>query len=213
MLHIRWWHAQSHDMVRILRHAGIETRITDMVPPIVDTCRACRAWARPEPRNMASMRLATRFNEYVQVDLLFVGDLIVCHLIDEATRFSGGGICKDRSTEQVLQVIYLNWLAVHGAPGHLIADQEGALEADEARIMCDRHNIERRPKPVGTKAAIVERHHEVIRNTIRRTKSQLEEEGLNAPMWHLVAEAFHAHANAHANANAAGPMSVGVPNP
>ena len=84
------------------------------------------------------------------------------------------------------------------APGHFGAGQGGALESEEARIMCDRHNLERRPKPSGTKAAVVERHHEIIRNTIRRTRSHLEEEGLDVPVWHLVAEAFHAH-NARTN--------------
>eukprot|EP00959_Pyramimonas_sp_CCMP1952_P052880 1105928-Pyramimonas_sp.AAC.1 len=63
-----------------------------MAHDIVDTCRACRMWQRPAPKNMPTMRLSLTFNEYVQVDLLFVGELIVVHLIDECLRFSGGGV-------------------------------------------------------------------------------------------------------------------------
>eukprot|EP00959_Pyramimonas_sp_CCMP1952_P285979 5979854-Pyramimonas_sp.AAC.1 len=58
------------------------------------------------------------------------------------------------------------WVCVRGPPRHLIADQEGALKSDEARLDCDQHQIQRRAKTVGSRAVIVERHHEVARNTV-----------------------------------------------
>ena len=195
MLHIRWWHAQAHDMVRILKLAGVpaEAETRALCGEIVDTCRACREWQRPSPKNALSLRLAESFNQHVQIDVLFVNNLIVLHIIDEALRFSAGGFLNGRETSSMLETIYLSWLIVHGPPKFLVADQEGALESDEARHFCDRHGIQRLPKPVGSKAAIVERHHEVIRNTIRRTTSLAKEEGLNIPDRFIVAEAFFAH--------------------
>ena len=86
---------------------------------------------------MPTLRLSLTFNEYVQVDLLFVGNLIIVHLIDECLRFSGGGVSASKEPPDVLRVIHLCWVCIHGPPQHLIADQEGALESDEARLYCD----------------------------------------------------------------------------
>ena len=82
-LHVRWWHSQAHDMIRILSLAGLPKSVTDQIKPIVDTCRACRDWFRPAATNMSTLRMSTKFNEYVQCDLLFVGDLVILHMIDE----------------------------------------------------------------------------------------------------------------------------------
>eukprot|EP00959_Pyramimonas_sp_CCMP1952_P083582 1747292-Pyramimonas_sp.AAC.1 len=68
VLHIRWWHAQAHDMIRMLQNAGVPMEVCKMAHDIVDTCRACLMWQRPAPKNMPTMRLSLTFNEYVQVD-------------------------------------------------------------------------------------------------------------------------------------------------
>ena len=117
-------------MIRMLQNAGIPMDVCDVAHGSVDTCRACRQWQRPSPKKMPTLRLSLTFNEYVQADLLFISDLIVVHLIDECLRFSGGGISVSKEPADVLKVIHLSWVAIHGAPQHLIADQEGALESD-----------------------------------------------------------------------------------
>ena len=60
------------------------------------------------------------------------------------------------------------------------------MESDEARIYFDRLGTQRRPKAVGSKAVIVERSHEIIRNAIRRTRSHIDPD-------YIVAETFVAH--------------------
>ena len=47
-LHLRWWHAKYPKMSRILRAAGIDEARLDMIQPIIDTCRECRAWQNEE---------------------------------------------------------------------------------------------------------------------------------------------------------------------
>eukprot|EP00959_Pyramimonas_sp_CCMP1952_P156123 3265312-Pyramimonas_sp.AAC.1 len=89
---IRWWHSQAHDLIKVLHNAGVPVEVCSMAHDIVGTCRACRQWQSPAPNNMPTVRVSLTFNEYVQVDLLFVGELIVAHLIDKCLRFSGGGV-------------------------------------------------------------------------------------------------------------------------
>ena len=50
-LHIRWWHAPTATMQRLLKHAGVDKEVIDDVPRIIDTCPHCRAWARPLPES------------------------------------------------------------------------------------------------------------------------------------------------------------------
>ena len=70
-LHLRWWHAQSATMPRVLKHAGVPKEVLDLIPEIVSTCASCRAWARPTPASVASVELAATFNQQVECDLMF----------------------------------------------------------------------------------------------------------------------------------------------
>ena len=139
---MRWWHAQARDMIRLLQNARVPAEVCNMTHDIVGTCKARRQCQRPAPKNMPILRLSLTFNECVQVDLLFVGELIIVHLIDDCLRFSCGGITVSKEPARVLKVSNWYWVSsLHGPPQHLIADQEGALESDEARIYCDQHQI------------------------------------------------------------------------
>ena len=70
-LHLRWWHASEPKMHKILRGAGIEPKRLGMIKGIVDTCRECRAWARPGNTVLPSVKLPDKFNQNVQADLFF----------------------------------------------------------------------------------------------------------------------------------------------
>ena len=42
-LHIRWWHAKAAAMHRLLSAAGVPKEILELIPSIVQTCKACRS--------------------------------------------------------------------------------------------------------------------------------------------------------------------------
>ena len=76
-LHLRWWHAGAATMHRILQHAGVPKEVLNLLPGTVHTCASCRAWAKPTPASVASAELADRFNQQVEVDLMFVFSYII----------------------------------------------------------------------------------------------------------------------------------------
>ena len=76
-LHTRWWHASEHTMRRFLERVGVNERVLEMIPEIVQTCKVCRAWQRPGPSNACNSELADKFNEQVECDLLFVNKSII----------------------------------------------------------------------------------------------------------------------------------------
>ena len=70
-LHLRWWHASKSSMTRILSAAGLSKEVLDLVPDIVDTCKECRKWQRPGNETIATSSVSTKFNEHVEMDLMF----------------------------------------------------------------------------------------------------------------------------------------------
>ena len=118
-------------------------------------------WHRPGDRATTSTRVSTAFNEVVQIDLLFVEDLIIVHMIDEALRFSMCDVIPNRQTATILDTATNIWFKYFGPPGLIISDQEGALTSEEAALWSERWGTSFRFKPKGSHASIVERHHQI----------------------------------------------------
>ena len=78
-LHLRWWHASYDKMRSILQNANVPKQALDLLRSVCDSCAICRQWVRPGNRSVPSASLATKFNEAVQADLLFITDKIVLH--------------------------------------------------------------------------------------------------------------------------------------
>ena len=99
-LHIRWWHASTDKMTRILKAANLPKEVLDLVPAIQDTCRVCRHWARPQPDAKASCRMVVGFNIEVEGDLMFYRHngqpQILLVLADRGVRWIATTLIPDR---------------------------------------------------------------------------------------------------------------------
>ena len=107
---MRFWHAPIAKLIEILRVAGAPQEVFQLVTEIVDTCRSCRMWARPLPKPLTTVRLATDFNQVVQWDILFHRKIMVSHLLDEAIRRTAGSILKGKSAEDLIAAISTHWI-------------------------------------------------------------------------------------------------------
>ena len=125
MLHIRMWHAPSKRMIELLKSAGAPSLSLQLVPQIVDTCRACRTWTRPGPRSIATSHLAKSFNEMVQWDALFMWDDAISHCIDEAIRWTAAVVLKDSEATTVITPLMESWVRPYGPMKLLVTDREG----------------------------------------------------------------------------------------
>lgn len=192
-LHIRWWHASADRLANILTLAGLPKEVIDAARDVVSTCRVCRTWSRPAHRAQATLRLSTAFNDTVQVDLLFIDTLIVLHMCDECLRWSAAKAIADKKPSTMLSAMVEIWFGIFGAPRVIISDHEGAMLSEETSIFLERWGCTIRPKPVGSHAQIVERHHELVRQTFHRVKSQLLSENIEAVPEQILSESIFAH--------------------
>ena len=118
-----------------------------LVKDIVDTCRICRMWARPLPKSLTTVRLATDFNRIVQWDILFHRKLMVSHLLDEAIRWTAGSILKGKSAEDLISAIMTHRIRHFGPMGVLIADGKKGLASEEVAQFLDRALVQLKATP------------------------------------------------------------------
>jgi hypothetical protein len=191
-LHLRWWHAKADRMESLLKAAGLPPNVVEQIRPVVSTCRICRLWTRPSDRPQASLRLSMEFNQTVELDLLFIEGLTILHMIDQCIRWSTGMIIAGKTAAILCAAIVHCWFRIYGPPGCIVADHESALCSEEASIMFERWHVTFKPKGKGSHAAIVERHHEVLRQQFHLIKSQCQAEGLAVSDEEILSECFWA---------------------
>ena len=191
-LHIRWYHAPAQKMRTLLSAAGVPAEILPLVQQITDTCTICRNWARPGPRTITSVSVTTRFNEEIQMDLLFYKDKVILHLLDRTTRFTVARRIASRSLDCVIEGLFSFWITMFGPPLKVTSDQEGALSSPEAAAILESKGISLHLLAKEQHASIVERHHAILRRQLHVLDEQATAEGLRFSFDSLLGEAVFA---------------------
>jgi hypothetical protein len=179
-------------MTALLRAAGVQKPVLDLIPQVCQTCKVCRAWQKPGNRSVTSTRLSDEFNNTLQFDLLFFEEHTIGTLIDEATRWECAEILKGKETEHLIRFITDRWIRVFGSPKLIISDQEGGLFSEESSIWAERTGFSIRPKPVNSHAALIERHHQVLRDLLHKLTSQVRIEKLQVQINDVLSQAIFA---------------------
>ena len=192
-LHHRWWHASAERMRETLAATGQPERVLKAVDEVVGSCKICRAWRPPQPRSQSTTHLATRFNQRVQTDILFLDGQPTLHIIDEATRYSQARFLTNMNEETVMDALSELWVRTFGPMETLVSDQEAGLKGDYCATTLSRWGTQRLLLPEGRHAAIVERHHAVLRSTYHKIRDQASEDGIKVTADVMLAEAVFAH--------------------
>ncbi|MAD34454.1 MAG: hypothetical protein CMJ88_11970, partial [Planctomycetes bacterium] len=178
-LHLRWWHASKKSMKRLLEQAGCGKEILLLIDPIVDTCKSCRAWSRPHPKNAASVHVAGEFNEQVEGDIFFYASAKIFHCIDRATRWHAAIIVPERKDEALIKALDTCWVGIHGPMKEYIMDGEkGLMRSHDAQQYFRKHGITSVQKAVKQHAQHIERRGGLLALQLGRMDTQLQEEGI-----------------------------------
>ena len=191
-LHIRWWHASAEAMQKLLGRAGVPKEVTDFCNTIVETCRVCREWAKPQPENVANVDFADKFNQDVEADLMFHDSFIIFHLIDRCTRWYHSILVKDRHDSTLIAALN-TWVHLHGAMTNLFMDQETAIQASaETLDYMSRNTINYVPRAKGQQVPYIDRRGALVRGIINKMVSQLKVEKIKVPFEQVLAQATFA---------------------
>ena len=191
-LHLRWWHAGTTTMLKILRAAGSPKEVLELIPSIVDTCRICRTWAKPT-NSIASGRLVTSFNHEVEADIVYVrhqGEQHhFLHLVDRAVKWCATCEIPDRSTDALLNAIDTAWVSIFGPMKILIVDGEPGLDNESSTWYFQVRGIEKRTAAVNQHPRIADRRVQILRGSIHKITTQLAHDGISMPFRRILAEA------------------------
>ena len=87
--------------------------------------------------------MCTRFNQQVEMDLLFHGERIILHVIDVHSRYSGSWIIRDKKPRTIIEAFTRGWMRIFGPPEEIISDEEGGIAGQAWGKWCDRHSCKR----------------------------------------------------------------------
>ena len=191
-LHVRFYHPSTQRLRALLSAAGVPAEVLEKIAQITDTCTVCRTWARPGPKSVASSHLPSAFNAELQVDLLFIREHVILHMIDVATRFVVAKIVPSRETNDILTALQEAWVSLFGPPSTIVADQEGALSGAAGGAWMSHRDIKYVPKAKYAHASVVERHNALLRRQVHLLLEQSNEDGLRVPFSAILAEAVFA---------------------
>ena len=114
-------------------------------------------WKRPTPKSVTTTRLAEKFNEAVQWDILFYKKMMLSHLLDEAIRWSAVSVLPQKDAPALITAISQDWIRPFGGMKLLIVDGEKGLDSEQARQLLDRTGVELKVKAPGEHAQMVEK--------------------------------------------------------
>ena len=64
---------------------------------------------------------------------MFYKDVMISHIIDEATRFTMASVLKDKSAVTLIRAIDRDWVRFFGPPRVIVVDGEKGLDSEEVR--------------------------------------------------------------------------------
>ncbi len=131
------------------------------------------------------------FNQKVEADFLFLYKHIVWQMLDRCFRFHAATEREGKDEDECIRAISETWVQIHGPPEEIVMDGEsGVVRSKKCREHLQRQGIKLHPRGQGSFAWFIERRGALLRDVIRRIKSQLREEGLDdVPFKVILAEA------------------------
>lgn len=191
-LHSQFGHCSAERLGNLLKNAGDRRPETQKeVTGIVDNCKICLKFKKPPPKPAAGLPLATTFNETVAVDLhQLEKNLWYLHIIDEFTRYSAGGIMKNKTPKEFVTKFIQLWISVHGSPKCLYSDNGGEFCNEEVKEMAENFNIELKNTPAESpwSNGLLERHNQTLTNIMLKVKEEQNCDYETALCWALMAK-------------------------
>ena len=178
-----------------------------MVPSVIDACRECRAWQKPEHEITPTVELVIRQNEFVEGDILFYKQHMAWHMLDRADRWHASTVITSKSGPSLCRAIDLTWVTVFGPFLYLVIDGEKGLITKESEDYLKSRGITYRPRAPGQHARMIERRGAVLRHSLHCMEEQLARENVQVEFAQLLAEVTFA-GNALISHNGATPFNA-----
>ena len=104
---------------------GGMSHVVAHVDSVLETCEVCRAFDKAPHLPIAGTSSVSCFNERVQVDLLFLDDIIAAHAMGAFSKYSLLRQVKSKNPQEVWDVFCAGWLDAFGRLKSIQMDEGG----------------------------------------------------------------------------------------
>ena len=100
--HVIWGHASAHQIKQVLADSeGGTLHLLHHVDELLEHCEVCRAFDRPHRVPVTGASTVSTFDGKLQVDLLFLGDIIALHVMDVVPKYSTLALERSENPQEV----------------------------------------------------------------------------------------------------------------
>lgn len=176
-LHRQFFHPSSSKLFNLIKRvspndATPETRaILEDLTKRRDPCQ--RIQHAPHRFRVTIGAENVRFNERIMMDIMYIGNAPILHIVDEATRFSAARFLPKVSSDCIWRVLLECWATIYtGLPNRILTD-EGSQFGEKFIHLAKLSNVEvnRTGVEAHSNLGIGERYHEPLRTTFRKIMS------------------------------------------
>ena len=173
-LHRQFSHPTAERLIQLVKNQSENCdELVNEIKEVTASCKICMEYRKTPPRPIVGLPLATRFGQVVAMDLKQFGNVHLLHMIDHATRLSGGCIVRSKSPNVIVRQIFQFWISIYGTPEAFLCDNGGEFNNSTYQELAEKLNI-----TIKTTAAesawsngLVERHNGVLGEMIKKTQS------------------------------------------
>ncbi|KHJ30810.1 hypothetical protein EV44_g3573 [Erysiphe necator] len=122
-LHRRFGHPAAHRLQRLLERAGHNDINYGEIKRLTDFCEQCQKHGKSPGRFKFKLRDEINFNFTILVDIMFIDNSPILHIIDEATRYQAAQWLSNMTSEHVWDTLCYAWINTYlGPPDYIITD-------------------------------------------------------------------------------------------
>ena len=167
-IHEKWGHLSASQMrkqLAFIEDLPSETRET--IKRVTDECEVCLKFGQqPGFPSAATGKSTHKFNEHLEMDLLFHGEWTFLHIADAHTHYNMMKILSSKKSKEVLDAFQDCWLLPFGVPAHITLDSGGEFIGEEYCEALENYGITPHYKAQGSHAFLIEQMHGPIRKTL-----------------------------------------------
>ena len=182
-LHRRFGHPSAERLVRLLERAGHDDdQHRKVISRIIKYCSLCQRFGRSPGRFKFTVRDDIAFNHTVVVDVMYIDNLPILHVVDEATRFQAARWLQNISSECVWNTLRHCWIDVYLGPPDLLVHDAGTNFTSK-KFQQNANSMAISTKCVPVEAAhsigLVERYHAPLRKAYEVIREELKGDNIN----------------------------------
>ena len=141
-LHKQFSHLTGKKLKDLAKNAGItDQEFLTMLKEIPSSCETCLRYKKVQPRPVVGFSLASRFNEWVALDMKDIKGNKILHLIDLFSKYSFAVRVPNKESLTIINTIFKYWVAYFRCPSNILTDNGCEFDNQYFRDMCQNLNI------------------------------------------------------------------------